>query len=184
YLRLAFRKPDNETLKERMIGWRHSDAITVVEKPLRLDRARALGYRAKQGFVVSRVRVIRGGKNNPRIMKGRDGGNKSTRISQSKNYQWICEEKAQKRYPNLEVMNSYWIGQDERYYWYEVILVDVFHPQISNDRKLDWVVSNKNTKRAFRALTSSAKKSRGLRSKGLGAEKVRPSIRANGGRLR
>ncbi len=187
YIKEAWKQPRKnlgEAYRLRLVQWRKENSIERVEYPTRLDRARALGYRAKQGFVVTRVRVIRGGKNNPRIMKGRDGGNKSTRISQSKNYQWICEEKAQKRYPNLEVMNSYWIGQDERYYWYEVILVDIFHPQISNDRKLDWIVSNKNTKRAFRALTSSAKKSRGLRSKGLGAEKVRPSIRANGGRLR
>ncbi len=33
--------------------------------------------------------------------------------------------------------------------------------------------------RAFRGLTSAGRKSRGLRRKGKGAEKVRPSLRAN-----
>ena len=54
-----------------MIEWRKSDAIVKVEKPLRLDRARALGYKAKKGFVVVRVRLIRGGHKRTRPNKGR-----------------------------------------------------------------------------------------------------------------
>ncbi len=84
----------------------------------------------------------------------------------------------------MEVINSYWVGQDEKYYWHEVILVDVYHPQIISDKTVSWIVSNKHTRRVFRGLTSSAKTSRGLRNKGLGAEKVRPSVRANGRKLR
>ena len=170
--------------KNKLVAWRKEDAIVRAEYPTRIDRARTLGYKAKQGFAVARVRVIRGGKNNPRIMKGRDGGNKSTKIVQAKNYQWICEERAQKRFPNMEVLNSYWVGQDERYYWYEIILVDVYHPQIAKDKNINWIISNKQTRRVFRGLTAAAKKSRGLNNKGQGAEKVRPSVRANGRRLR
>jgi len=170
--------------KNKLVAWRKEDAIVRAEYPTRIDRARTLGYKAKQGFAIARVRVIRGGKKNPRIMKGRDGGNKSTKIVQAKNYQWICEERAQKRFPNMEVLNSYWVGQDERYYWYEIILVDVYHPQIAKDKNINWIISNKQTRRVFRGLTAAAKKSRGLNNKGQGAEKVRPSVRANGRRLR
>jgi large subunit ribosomal protein L15e len=187
YLKETWKQPRKnlgDKYKEKLFQWRRENSVTRVERPERLDRARALGYKAKQGIVIARVRTIRGGKKNSRIMKGRDSGNLSTKITQAKNYQWICEEKAQKRFPNLEVLNSYWVGQDEKYYWYEVILVDVYHPQILSDKDLNWVISNKHTKRASRAMTSAGKKSRGLRSKGLGAEKVRPSIRANNGRLR
>ena len=187
YVKEAWKKPREnmgEEYKQKLISWRHSDAIERVEYPTRIDRARSLGYKAKQGFIISRVRVIRGGKKNPRIMKGRAGGNLTTRISQSKSYQWICEERAQKRYPNLEVLNSYWIGQDEKYYYYEVILVDVYHPQILADKNINWLISNKHTRRAMRGITSSGKKSRGLRKKGVGSEKTRPSIRANNRRLR
>jgi large subunit ribosomal protein L15e len=187
YVKEAWKKPREnlgDRYKEMLFNWRREAAIERVEYPTRPDRARALGYRAKQGFVIARVRVVRGGKKNPRIMKGRDGGNKSTRIVQSKNYQWIAEEKAQKRFPNLEVLNSYWVGEDEKHAWYEVILVDVYHPQIMADPQINWIVSNKHTRRVFRGLTSAAKKSRGLRNKGLGAEKVRPSVRAHGRRLR
>lgn len=187
YLKEAWKKPREnmgDAHKQRLVQWRRENSITRVEHPTRIDRARALGYRAKQGFVVARVRVIRGGKMNSKQIKGRDGGNQSTKIVQAKNYQWICEEKAQKRYVNMEVLNSYWVGQDEKYYWYEVIMVDVYHPQIVSDNKINWVVSNKHTKRAQRGLTSAAKKSRGLVKKGIGTEKARPSLRANGRRLR
>lgn len=187
YMKEAWKQPRKnmgQEYKDKLTAWRRENSVTRVEHPTRIDRARSLGFKAKQGFVVARVRVLRGGKKNPKIMKGRDGGNLSTKITQSKSYQWICEERAQKRFPNVEVINSYWVGQDEKYYWYEVIMVDVYHPQIMADKDLNWAVSNKHTRRVFRGLTSSGKKSRGLRNKGLGAEKVRSSIRSNGGRLR
>ncbi len=187
YVKELWKQPKKnlgQEYKNKLVSWRKEDAITRAEYPTRIDRARTLGYKAKQGFVIVRVRVMRGGKSNPRIMKGRDGGNKSTKIVQAKNYQWICEERAQKRYPNLEVLNSYWVGQDEKYYWYEVIMVDVFHPQIAKDDNINWIISNKHTRRVFRGLTSAGKKSRGLNNKGQGAEKVRPSVRAHGRRLR
>lgn len=187
YVKQIWEKPREnlgQDYKNMLFNWRRENSIERIEKPTRIDRARSLGYKSKQGFVVARVRVIRGGKNNPRIMKGRDGGNLSTKITQSKNYKWICEEKAQKRFPNLEVINSYWVGQDEKYYWCEVIMVDVAHPQIMSDKDVSWVVDAKHTKRAFRGLSSSGKKSRGLHKKGVGSEKARPSIRANSRRLR
>ena len=186
YIKQAWTKPrelQGETFKQRLVQWRRAPSIERVENPTRPDRARALGYKAKQGFVVARVRVIRGGKKNPKIRKGRSGGDKSSKITQAKNYKWIAEERVQKRFPNMEVLNSYWVGQDEKYYWYETILVDVYHPQVWADKDTNWVVSNKHTRRAMRGLTSAAKKSRGLRNKGMGAEKVRPSLRANGRKL-
>jgi len=187
YVRDLWKQPKanlGQEYKNKLVQWRKENAIERVEYPTRIDRARTLGYRAKQGFVIARVRVLRGGKNNPTIHSGRDGGNLSTKITQSKNYQWIAEERAQKRFPNTEVLNSYWVGQDEKHYWHEVILVDVYHPQIMNDKKINWIVSNKNTRRVMRGLTAAGKKSRGLYNKGQGAEKVRPSIRANGRKLR
>ena len=60
-----------------------------------------------------------------------------------------------------------------------MILVDTSAPEIKSDKEMNWI-SDKNQKgRAFRGLTSKGKKSRGLRKKGDGAEKVRPSLRAN-----
>ena len=55
----------------RMIEWRHGPSTARVEYPTRLDRARSLGYKAKEGYVVVRSRVRRGGRNRPKIMGGR-----------------------------------------------------------------------------------------------------------------
>ncbi len=72
YLREAWKKPDKQTLHDRMIVWRKSLAIVKVEKPLRIDRARALGYKAKRGFIILRVRIGRGGRKRSRAgVKGR-----------------------------------------------------------------------------------------------------------------
>lgn len=93
------------------------------------------------------------------------------------NYQTIAEQRAVKHYPNCEVLNSYEVGKDGIHYWYEIILVDVSHPAITSDPQLKWMTEEKG--RAFRGLTSSAKRSRGLRWKGLGTEHLRPSRTAN-----
>ncbi len=178
YLREAWKKPDAKDVHSRMIEWRKSEAAVVVEKPSRLDRARGLGYKAKRGFVVVRVRVRRGGRKRERAqVKGRKSRKQTIRKTLKMNYKWVAEIRAARKYKNLEVLNSYWIGQDGMYYFYEVIMVDPSKPEIKNDRTIKWITKGANRKRAERGLTSSAKKSRGLRGKGPN-KKVRPSLRA------
>ena len=58
-------------------------------------------------------------------------------------------------------------------------MVDPNHPRIASDPKINWITDPKNKKRAFRGLTSAGKRGRGLHNKGLGAEKIRPSLQAN-----
>ncbi|HFC49221.1 MAG TPA: 50S ribosomal protein L15e, partial [Thermofilum sp.] len=43
-----------EVLKARLIQWRRQPTIMRVEKPTRINRARAFGYKAKPGYVVVR----------------------------------------------------------------------------------------------------------------------------------
>ena len=93
------------------------------------------------------------------------------------NYRWVAEIRAARKYKNLEVLNSYWIGKDGKHYFFEVIMVDPTRQEIKNDKVLNWLVKGVNRKRAERGLTSAAKKSRGLRSKSHDL-KVRPSLRA------
>ena len=170
-------------MSQRHIEWRRGNAFTRVERPTRLDRARDLGYRAKQGFVVVRARVRRGGLRKRRIKGGRKPGAKGVnKLTMKKNIQRIAEERTSKRYPNLEVLNSYWIGEDGKHKYYEVILVDPDHPAIMSDPKINWICRPEQKGRAFRGLTSAGKKGRGLMYKGKGAEKVRPSIAAHSGR--
>jgi large subunit ribosomal protein L15e len=163
YIREAWKKPDVETLRKRMVEWRHSGVFTKVDKPLRLDRARALGYKDKTGFVVVRVRVKRGGHKRPRPNKGRRSVRMHTNMNLRMNYQTIAEQRAARKYTNLEVLNSYQIGKDGINYFYEVILVDPQVPEIKSDKNVNFVCDRKNRKRSLRGLTSSSKKTRGLK---------------------
>jgi len=162
FIRDAWKKPDKKILRERMIEWRHSDVFTKVDKPLRLDRARALGYKDKKGIIVVRVRIKRGGHKRPRPAKGRRSKRMHTNKNLMMNYKWIAEQRTGNKFKNLEVLNSYQIGKDGMNYFYEVILVDPSKKEIQTDKNLKWVSENK--KRPARGLTSAAIKSRGLRN--------------------
>ena len=172
-----WKKPSREMLHPLLVQWRAGNSIVKVDKPLRLDRARALGYKAKKGIVVFRVRVKRGGRQRPRHKHGRKSRKQHVRKILKMSYQWVAEMRAEKTYPNLEVLNSYNIGKDGKYYFYEVIMIDPERPEIKNDPVYSWISDSKNRNRVQRGLTSAAKKSRGLMSKSHGM-KVRPSLRA------
>ena len=176
YIRKAWKKPDKKTLRERMVEWRKSDSQVKVDKPLRLDRARALGYKNKKGFVIIRIRLKRGGHKRPRPNKGRRSKRLHARKTLKMNYKWIAESRVQRKHPNLNVLNSYLIGKDGIYGFYEVICIDTSKPEIKKDKTINWIASPKNKLRPLRGLTSAAKKSRGLRKKG--PSKTRPSVRA------
>ena len=101
------------------------------------------------------------------------------KITMGKNIQRIAEERCARHYPNLEVLNSYWVGQDGKHKYYEVILIDTHHPAIIADKQLGVFSQanghNSHRGRAARGLTSAGKRGRGLsRSKGKGAEKAPP----------
>jgi large subunit ribosomal protein L15e len=166
-----------EIWRERLIKWRKEPSTIKLEKPTRIDKARSLGYKAKQGYVIVRQRVPKGGRLRLKIRKGRRPKHFRRRKILAKNYQQIAEERANKKYPNCEVLNSYWVMKDGKHYWYEVILIDTAHPVIKADAHINWITRQKG--RINRGLTSAARKSRGLRNKGKGAEKIRPSLRAN-----
>ncbi len=165
--------------RARLIKWRRENSTVKLERPTRIDRARSLGYKAKQGYVVVRQRVPRGGHRRPMIKKGRRSKHYGQRLTLRKNYQVIAEERSQRKFKNLSVLNSYWVGQDGKYFWYEVILVDPNHPVIKSDPKINWICGEKHRSRVFHGKTSAGRKMRGLRHKGMGAEKIRPSKRAH-----
>ncbi|UCG37557.1 MAG: 50S ribosomal protein L15e [Candidatus Bathyarchaeota archaeon] len=168
YISKAWEKPEASFVKDlmwqRLIQWRKQPAIVRIEKPTRLDRAHKLGYKAKQGFVLARTRIRRGGLNRPRPRSGRKPRRMgSAKYKPSKSFRLIAEGRCARRFPNLEVLNSYWVGEDGRHKWFEIIMVDPAHPVIKADSDLNWVCKNENRRRVFRGLTSAGKKVRGLR---------------------
>ena len=160
-----------------MIEWRKGNSIVRVEKPLRLDRARSLGYKAKKGIIVLRVRILRGGRKRPRPRKGRRSKRMIIHQNLKMNYKEVAEQRAARKYKNMEVLNSYWIGKDGINYFFEVILADRSLPEIKSDKQLGFI-SKSPRGRAFRGLTSFGRRARGLRNKSHNL-KVRPSLRAN-----
>jgi len=172
-------KEYKELIKNRLIEWRKESTPLRIEHPTNLVSARRLGYKSKTGFTLVRVRLDRGQKQRPSIRHGRRSVHFRQRLVLKKNYQWIAEERAAKKYQNLEVLNSYKVGKDGLHYWYEVILVDPQHPQIKKDKSVSWITTGHHKGRVYRGLTSAGKKSRALRGKGKGYEKARPSLGAN-----
>ncbi len=147
--------------KERVRAWRKESVVRRVEKPTNLPKARMLGYRAKQGFVIVRTRIRKGGRHRPKIRKGR----RPRRIGRiyftaKQSMQAISEKRVARKFPNTEVLNSYYVGEDGQNKYYEIILVDPHHPVIKADKKINWILGQR--KRVFRGLTSAARKSRGL----------------------
>jgi large subunit ribosomal protein L15e len=148
HLREAWKRPGDsyvgEVMKSRAILWRRQPSIVRVDKPTRLDRARSLGYKAKKGFVVVRTRVRRGGRRKIRPVLGRRQKRMGVKkFTPAKSKRLIAEERAARRYPNLEVLNSYWVWQDGQYKWFEIVMVDPSHPTIKSDKDVGWVAGNR-----------------------------------------
>ncbi|MCS7142453.1 MAG: 50S ribosomal protein L15 [Aigarchaeota archaeon] len=126
------------SLRERRIRWRREPAVVRVDKPLRLDRARSIGYKDKQGVVVLRVRVRRGGFARPRPNSGRRP--KAIGAVLHKVNVEMREEalnRARRRYPNLHPLGAYELFSDSMYKWFEVIMIDPYHPSIVSDREVE-----------------------------------------------
>jgi large subunit ribosomal protein L15e len=140
-----------------------------------------LGYKAKQGFVIYRIRVRRGGRKKP-VSKGivygkpkRQGVNK---MKSALNLRQVAEQRVARRCSNLRVLNSYWINQDSTFKFYEVILVDPSHKAIRRDARVNWLCKPTMKHREMRGLTSAGRHARGMLNRGHRHHKNRPSRRA------
>jgi len=165
HIRKLWKRPKStikDSVRDRLIKWRKEKRFQKIDKPTRLDRARAIGYKAKQGFVIVRGRIKKGGRKRP--LYGRRGRKPSkagiSKFTPKKSLQWILEERVQKKYPNLEVLGSYSVGEDGGHKWFEVIMVNPKSPAIKNDKNLKWITKKKHRRRVFRGLTPSGKKAR------------------------
>jgi large subunit ribosomal protein L15e len=177
YVRDLWKKPKANIkglMRERLLEWRRDATTKRIEHPTRPDRARSLGYKAKQGFILVRQRVPRGGHKRQKDFRGRRPKRTKLRMDLKLSYQTIAEQRANRKYPNCEVLNSYWVAKDGLYYWYEIILIDTASPAIKKNPKMAWITAKHQKGRVHRGLTSSGRKNRGLLHKGKGAEKLRP----------
>ena len=130
-------KENSPILRDKVVSWRKQNAITRLEKPSRIQKARRLGYKAKQGIIVIRMRVGTGGMRKKRPRGGRRPKHLGvTRIKADVNMQQVAERRVLEKYPNMTLLGSYFLYKDGFHYWYEVILADPAHPRISKDKEL------------------------------------------------
>ncbi len=176
----VWRKKQSDVLRflMRVRAWeyRQNNKISRVNRPTRTDKAHRLGYKAKQGYVVVRCGVRRGGRKrqNPKgIVLGKPKHQGINQLKFERNLQSVAEEKVGRKFANLRVLNSYWINQDATMKYYEVILVDPSHQKIRNDPRINWIVNPVHKHREMRGLTSAGRKARGLRKSGHRANGIK-----------
>ena len=125
YIKESFRASHAErsdAYKTRLRAWRSGASVARVDKPSNPIRAREVGYHAKKEFVVARVRVPRGKRRRPRPDQGRKPAKNRKFENPGRTWQWFAEQRALRRFPNLELVNSYWVGEDGTAAYYEVVM--------------------------------------------------------------
>ncbi|VVB98598.1 50S ribosomal protein L15e [uncultured archaeon] len=169
-------KEKNELYRQKVIAWKKGNTIERAEHPTNLPRARTLGYKAKNGYVIVRVRMEKGMRKRQKPWGGRKPRHNYRFVQTQISHQAMAEQRGARVYKNLEVLNSYWVGEDGNYKFFEVIMVD---PILVKD-----VAAIRSRGRAFRGLTSQMKKARGMRA--YGSNMLRPDkkdpVRNNLGR--
>ncbi len=134
---LKMLKENPMELRQRAVVWRNQNAVTRVEKPSRIARARRLGYKAKQGIIVIRMRVGTGGMRKQRPRGGRRPKHLGvTKIKADVSMKQVAERRVLERYPNMKLLGSYFLYKDGMHYWFEIILADPSHPRIAKDKEI------------------------------------------------
>ena len=134
---LKMLKENPMELRQRAVIWRNQNAVTRVEKPSRIARARRLGYKAKQGIIVIRMRVGTGGMRKQRPRGGRRPKHLGvTKIKADVSMKQVSERRVLERYPNMKLLGSYFLYKDGMHYWFEIILADPSHPSIAKDKEM------------------------------------------------
>ena len=151
YIQKLFREHNRNLLKGRLVEWRSSNTVERIDSPLNIVRARSLGYKAKKGFAIVRVKTGRGARKRPHPWGGRKPGKNYAYVAPAKSLQHIAQERVARKFSNMEVLNSYWVGENSTTKFFEVILVDMQIQPMQLQRG-----------RAFRGLTHAARKHRNI----------------------
>lgn len=182
YLRELYTKKQSDVmrfiLRLRCWEYRQLPELVRLTHPTRPDKARKMGYKAKQGYIIYRIRVRKGSRRRvakKNVLAGKPRTHHIYKLTPSLNLQSIAENKAGKALPALRLLNSYWINQDGAYKYYECIFVDPVHPAIQHDAKINWICNSLQKRRETRGLTAVGVKHRGLIGSGTGYRKIRPS---------
>ena len=168
-------KSRSPTYKSNIIKWNSEPPIARVDGPTNIARARELGYRAKEGIIIARVRVHGGSKKRKRAGGGRKPSKSGRYFTFRKSSQAIAEERASRKFTNSVALNSYFVGTSGSEKYFEVILLDRNNNTLISDPHYSGIITKKG--RAERGLTSSGKRHRGIIRKRFGSHKLRQGNR-------
>merc|ERR1712193_77276 len=160
YLRELWNRKQSDVLRfvQRIRAWelRQLPSIHRATRPTRPDKARRLGYKAKQGYCIYRVKIRRGGRKRP-VHKGQVYGKPRNaginHLKARRSLRSVAEERAARKCGNLRVLNSYWVNQDATFKYFEIIMIDPSHKVIRRDPRINWICAPVMKHRELRAVT-------------------------------
>ena len=145
-------------MQKRTIEYRKEiKSVVKIAKPTNIASARQVGYKAKTGIIAARVRVRKGSGTYSRPKsKRRPKRQGQAKLTRRKSTRAMAEEKASKKFENMEAIGSYKIAEDGKSHYYEVILADRDSSVIAKDKELKYLkVGQKG--RAERGKTKAGK---------------------------
>jgi large subunit ribosomal protein L15e len=164
-------KERDQSFRDKIMLWRSQAPIMAVDYPANLTRARRLGYKAKQGYIIVRARVDKGRRTRIKPMGGRKQKNFYRFVQPGMSHQAIAEQRVNRVYRNMEVLNSYWVGEDGNYKYFEVILADPAKATVN-------ISSVIRAGKSFRGLTSAGNSGTPNKQKGWNKKLRRKLLRS------
>jgi large subunit ribosomal protein L15e len=129
-------------MRKRGIEYRNDErAVVKVDHPTNLPSARSVGYKAKQGIFVVRVRVRKGtGTHHRPKNKRRPKRQGQAKLSRRLSTRAMAEQKASKHFENAEAIGSYKVAEDGKWHYFEVVMADRTASTVVNDKNLAYLV--------------------------------------------
>lgn len=167
-------------LRKRALDYRNEDkAVVVVEHPTNIVSAKGVGYKAKQGVFVARVRVRKGtGTHHRPKHKRRPKRLGQAKLSRKLSTQAMAEQRASKKFENAEALGSYKVAEDGKMHYYEVVMADRNASTIVSDKNLSWLkAGHKGRAERGKTFAGRANKLTNLKNKRKGRVKKAEDFR-------
>ena len=125
YLEELYKKKQSDLLRfllrVRCWQYRQLNAIHRASRPMRPDKARRLGYKAKQGYVIYRIRVRRGGRKRP-VPKGATYGKPANQgVNQLKFQRSLRSVAEVSGLITLHCCSLFWVLSKADHYWSAIL---------------------------------------------------------------
>jgi Ribosomal protein L15E len=115
---------NDERKKDILKDVRSQPIIKRVDRPTKLTKAKSVGYRAKQGYIIVRVRVGKGDFRRPRPNHARRPSKSGIYYKLAVSKEDIARERALNVFKNMVVVGSYFLIEDGKNKWFEIVLAD------------------------------------------------------------